>query len=248
MSREPKVIAPLDQRGIPIHRAMGMPIVVRDRYLSSSSDWAILYDLSAEKYLSRVFQGLSVENTSQTSRIILAWVDNLMDTPIETLDIGTQQFLTLDLMQFGPGIIDDSEEKRVRYILGKLDVAQGTQASGTINYSVSGNPSDGEEIEIAGYTIEFSSDASKSPSADLLIPILASADLTWSALVTEFNAFQRQVRLSINTGTDLVTVTALIGGTTGNAIEIADVSTGAVFSGATLASGAGGVLPYCHIW
>lgn len=248
MSREPKVIAPLDQRGIPIHRAMGMPIVVRDRYLSSASEYAILYDFSDPKYLSRVFQGLSIENTSQTSRIILAWVDDITDTPIETLDIGTQQFLTLDLMQFGPGIIDDSEEKRVRYLLAKLDVAQGTQAFGTIDYSGSGNPSDGETITIAGYDIEFSSDGSKSPSADFLVEIQATADLTWSELVSVLNAGQRDVILTINTGTDLVTVTALIGGTTGNAIAFADGSTGAVFSGANLSGGTGGVLPICHVW
>lgn len=247
MSLEPKHINPVDQRSIPIYRAMGLPILQKSVILGDDTNWAILYDLSASKYRTRVFQGLSIENTSQSSRVILAWVEELMDTPNQMLDVGTQQFLTLDYLAFGPGTIDDSEEKRLKYILGRLDVAQGTQATGTIDYSGSGQPADQETVTINGIIYEFSDDASKQSSSDYIVTIGASADDTWTNFVTQLNLTQRYVVGSINTGTDVVTLTAIEAGTRGDAITMA-TSGSATLSGATLGGGAGGVTPICHIW
>jgi hypothetical protein len=247
MSRTPRIIGPIDQRQNPIVRAMGLPIALNQRVLSSATDFAVLYDFSAEKYLTRVFQGLSVENPSPASRIELYAVDNLMDTPRLFLDIGPQQFFTVDWLQFGPGVTDDSEDDRVNYILARLDLAQGTRASGTIVYT-GVQPNDEETVNINGLIYEFSSDQSKNTTSDFMVVIGVDAEASWTNFTNKLNLTQRFVTASIDTATDTVTLTANIGGAEGDAITMADVDTGAVFSGATLSGSSGGVGGYYHVW
>lgn len=247
MSRLPRIIGPIDQRQNPIVRAMGLPIALNQRVLSSATDFAILYDFSDEKYVTRVFQGLSVENPSPSSRIMLYAVDDLMDTPHLFFDVGVQQFFTVDWLQFGPGITDDSDDFRVRYILARLDVAQGTRASGSIVYT-GVQPNDQETVNINGLIYEFSNDMSKQVSSDFKVVIGADAEESWTNFTNRLNLTQRYVTASIDTATDTITLTANIGGVEGDAITIADVDTGAVFSGATLSGSAGGVFGTFHVW
>lgn len=251
MSRATKTISPVDQRGLPIHRSMGLP-VLSELYLGSASQWAIIFDLSNSKHEARVFTGMSIRNPSSGSQVILAAIENLPDTPYQFMKIGIQQFWTLDNLMFGPGFTDESENPessgygKCKYILGKLDVAQGTQASMTIDYSGSGNPSDGDTITVDGYVFEFSDDQSVAPGR-YKVTLGGSADVSWQNFVTVLNLAQRSVFATINTGTDIVTLTANLGGTSGNGIAVSDSGTGATLSGST-AGGTGGVLVTHHIW
>jgi predicted heme/steroid binding protein len=131
---------------------------------------------------------------------------------------------------------------RVRAILSS---ATGTLASGTITYAA--NPTDNLYLTINGKVYKFSSDMSV-PDGEYKVDIKATADLSWSELVTVINATDTEIRASIDTGTDVVTITAIAGGTEGDAITMVDGDTGETFSGATLGSGAGGVTPTIHIW
>lgn len=245
----PKIIGPVDQRGNPIHRSMGLPIVQKDIKLGNATYYVPIFDLTGDSYKTRVFGGISIENPSASSKIILASNDLLLPAGMtDFLEVGTQQFFTLDNLQFGPGIIDDTSEKRTTVIYAKLDIAQGTPASGTIDYSVSGQPSDENTIEINGIIYEFSDDESKDPNNSQIVAIGASADDTWTNLVNKVNAVDPGCRLSIDTATDIVTVTAVYGGDYGQIINLNDGGTGATLSGASLSGGSGGVLPTFHIW
>lgn len=244
---------PVDQRGHAIHRAMGLPLLERNLYLGSATYWTPVFNLNQDKYITRAFTGLAVRNPSASSGILLAAVGidqngvPELGSEYSFLEVGVQQYFTLDRLMFGPGVVDESEEFFTRYILAKLTVAQGTNASGTIGYAAT-QPSDGDSFDINGVNYEFSDDGSGTGSQDHIVDIGASADITYTNLVNKINAVQYEVRASINTGTDTVTLTATAGGTTGNSIALVDNGTGATLSGATLAGGTGGVLPSFHIW
>lgn len=236
----------VDQRGHVITRSMGLPIAFDDLYLGLSSRWAILFDFTDAGSQARVFTGIAVENPSASSVIQLAQVESLMDTPAQFLSIGIQQFFCLDFLQYGPTITDETQQKKCNYILGKLNVAQGTQASGTLSYAAA-NPADGETVTINGIVYEFCDDLSASDPTYYKVDIGADADASYTNLVNRINLTQRYVYATINTGTDVVTLEANWGGTSGDAITLA-TTTAATPSGAVLSGGAGGVLGKFHVW
>lgn len=236
----------VDQRGHVITRSMGLPIAFDDIYLGLSDRWAILFDFTDAGSQARVFTGISVENPSASSVIQLAQVNALMDTPVQFLSVGVQQFFTLDFLQFGPTITDETEQRVCNYILGKLNVAQGTQASGTLSYAAA-NPADGETVTINGIVYQFCDDLSTSNPSYYKVDIGASADASYTNLVNRINLTQRYVYATIDTGTDIVTLESNWGGTSGNAITLA-TTTSATPSGATLSGGTGGVLGSYHVW
>lgn len=245
-SRATKLVNPIDQRGHLVTRAMGLPIKQDSFYLGSATEFAIVYDLSLAKHISRVFTGISVRNPSPASSVILAAISDIGDTPYEFLKVGTQQYWTLDNLMYGPGITDESEARNTNYILGRLDVAQGTQATGILTYT--GQPADQEFITLMGADYEFSSDSSKQSGSEYIVAIGATANVTYTNLVTAINLSQRHVKASINTGTGEVTLTANPGGTSGNTITFSESASNVTASGAVLSGGAGGVLPDIHIW
>lgn len=236
----------VDQRGHVITRSMGLPIAFDDLYLGLSTRWSILFDLTNDGSPNRVFTGISVENPSASSIIQLAQVQSLMDTPDQFLSIGTQQFFVLDFLQFGPIITDETTQRKCNFILGKLNVAQGTQASGTLSYG-GVQPADGETVTINGIVFEFCDDLSTSNSSYYKVDIGATADLSYTNLVSAVNLSQRYAYATIDTGTNVVTFEANWGGTTGDTVTLA-TTTAAALSGALLSGGAGGVLGSYHIW
>jgi hypothetical protein len=235
---------PKDDSGNVINRAMGTPVVEYQKYLSSATKFADIFDLTSTALANRVFCGIAIRNPSATVSILIAIGDN--DASSACIVVPPSTFIAFDNQSFG-NIFDevDAAKSIAKKVRARLDTLTGTLASGTIIYA--GQPTNGQYLEVNGTEYEFTSDAS-AETGRVAVTIGASADLTYTALVTAINNNDFNVTASINTGTDTVTITANIGGTTGNAITIADGDTGATFSGATLASGAGGVLPQIHIW
>jgi hypothetical protein len=226
---------------------MGMPIFgdgriinqpTKDLYLGSDTEFVHIFDLQAPASKNRMFIGIHVFNPSSTARIEI--VGGAADEvgPPHDIVIPPLTFLTFDLMTFGIGARDLSKGIRIDYIRAKLNLAAGVLGSATIDYSGSGQPSDGELVNVNGKVYEFSDDQSKVPANDFRVDIGASADITWTAL-----------DVTIDTGLDIVTLTSNYGGVLGNDIPISDgaTPTGAVFSGNT-AGGSGGVQPTIHIW
>lgn len=242
-----KMKVPTDGRNNPIQRAMGFPIPLNTIYLGSATKFVDIFDLSLPKYSLRAFTGISIRNPSASSSIILAFGQDFADTP--SIIVEPQQYFTFDQLTYGASVFDDSDLVYCTKIRAKLDLAQGVFASATIGYGVSGNPTDQMTVEVNGKIYEFSADASKDPGSHVLVPIGASADLTWTSFRDEINANEQALTASIDTGTDVVTLTSNYGGSSGDGLVIVDGAspTGAVFSGNT-AGGSGGVLPTFHIW
>lgn len=243
-----KADLPKDVSGHPIQRGQGIPIATPNAFrLGSATDYLDVFDLTPSKFQKRSFDGIMIHNPSSGSRIILS-LGGASDTD-EDIIVRPQSTVTLEGMMFGPLTVDEVKDKRVTHVRAILDVAQGTPASATIDYSGSGQPSDQETVDINGLTYEFSDDQSKDPANDVLVNIGASADDSWTNLVNAIIANDRDITSSIDTGTDIVTLTAIRGGTYGNGLTVADGSnpTGATFSG-NLTGGVGGVGAIIHIW
>jgi hypothetical protein len=245
MGERTELIIPKDAEGKKIHRAMSAPLVEYQKMLGSGSVFADIFDLTLSQLAERVFAGFHVSNPSPTRSIHLslteAFGSNLCCV------VPPQREFALDQQTFGQSIYDEYHGVRLSHVRAKLDALDGTLASGTIIYS--GNPTDGQKVIINGITYEFDSTGSVL-STSTPVTIAGSADLTWTNLVNAVNAADQAVTASINTGADTVTITSNYGGTYGNSTTISDgvPGTGATFSGATLAGGAGGVLPVFHIW
>jgi hypothetical protein len=237
------VNVPTDNKGNAVDRAMGLPVVCDSIYLGSATKYADIFDLS--DYPQRAFTGLHVRNPDAGLSIHIAIGDNFETD--KCLSIPPSSNFILDEQLFG----DTSGHVKFR---AKLSGTSGTLASGTYNYDNTGaptNPADGDTVTINGTVFEFSSDMS-AVVGRVKVDIKATADLTWTELVSVVNANEQSVTLSIDTATNIVTVTSNYGGTTGNAITIVAsaglTGAGVVVSAATLAGGANGVLPTFHIW
>jgi hypothetical protein len=114
---------------------------------------------------------------------------------------------------------------------------QSVKASGTVTYSVAA-PSNGETVTVNGvvYTHKTTPGA---PYTDVALGASITAAAT--NLKNAINAYEgarfggRQVVATSNAG--VVTVTAVVEGTAGNAITLAETGTNIAVSGATLAGG-----------
>lgn len=242
-----KVEQPTDSKGNVVERSMGNPLVVDDKTLHNATEFVDIFDLTADKYRNRAFTGLAIRNLSASTTIEIAMGEEGAST--KNVVAGTQEYFILDDLMFGPNITDESEGNKTTKVRARLGTAQGTAHSATIDYSGPIQPADGDTVNIDGKIFEFSSDGSKAPANDFIVEIGASADDSWTNLVDAINDDpEKRVVASIDTGTDTVTITSLLGGTIGDAIAIADVDTGATFSAATLGGGSGGVTPVFHIW
>ena len=244
-----RMTLPVDSRGQVITGAMGLPIVAQ-KTLVDDTNFAEIFDLSLAKYATRVFTGIAIRNLSAASTIELSFGGE--DANDISIICGTSEFMVLDDLCFGPAVIDESEGTKVTSVRARLGTTSGTQASGTIDYSGAPDiiPNNEETVEINGLIYEFSNDTSKETTSDVLVAIGVSADATWTNLVNAINANDYDVRASIVTATNIITITAVVGGADGDAITIADGAnpTGAAFSGATLSGSAGGITPVIHIW
>lgn len=109
-------------------------------------------------------------------------------------------------------------------------------------------PSDGDTVTINGTVFEFCNDQSTSDPDYVKVDInAADQEVSWQNLVTAINNNEQAVTASIDTTTNIITITANYGGTSGNGIQVESDVTGVVVSGNT-ASGANGILPTFHIW
>ncbi len=230
-----KVGIPTDARGNPFDRAQDLPIVCDDKILGSATKYADIFDLN--QYPDRAFIGILVRNPSASESIQIAIGDEF--TTAKCIVVSPNSYFALDDQFFG----SPAGHNRLR---AKLDVASGTLASGTFSYAAT-QPANGNTVVINGTTYEFSSDASAAPG-NIYVQIGASADASWTNLMNAVNATDQAVTASINTGTDVLTITSNYGGSTGNAIGISTAIGGVTVSGANLAGGVGGVLPVFHIW
>lgn len=237
----PRVSQPVDARGQLISRAMGLPVLRDVVTLVSATTFVDIYDL-AKFHPTRAFTSLAIRNPSASSTIELSFGEDFAST--RHLVCGTQEFFVLDNLMFGPLVIDESTGLHTNKIRARLGTAQGTAATGTISYVA--NPADGMKCTVDGKVLEFSNDASKQPTSDYLVVIAATADLTWANFAATVTANIQSVQAVQAPG--VVTITSVAGGALANAIAIADVSTGATFSGATLLGATGGVRPVFHIW
>lgn len=246
-NKSSKLLLPKDSRNDVINRAMGVPIPSAEGLLLGPDRFATIFDLTVEAMFARVFIGLSIQNPSTSASIILSIAEPFSQQ--RDIVCPPNQFFTFDNLTFGPGIIDDTTGKRCNAVRAKLSFAQGVDSSATIDYSGSGNPTDGMLIEVDGKVFEFSDDLSKDPVHDALIPLGATADDSWTYACNVINNTIQGVTATIDTGTDIVTISSNYGGAFGDGVVIQDgsVPTGATFSGNTT-GGSGGVPAIFHIW
>lgn len=237
---------PTDASGKHINRAMGVPLVSYNKYLGSATYPVDLINLDTSNTNDRVLNGIHIKNPSAAATVYLCLTD-AFGTDV-AIACPPQTNLVFDSQSFGPGIDDETLGKKVTKVRAYLSLAVGVLATGTIDYSGSGNPTDGQQFTINGVTYEFTNDGS--PTSDTVVPIAVgvSADASWTNTVAAINGYDQAITATINTGTDILTITSNYGGITGNLITLADVTTGATFSGATLTGGLGGVLPIVHVW
>ena len=236
---------PKDASGVAFDRAMGIPIVKDSIILGSATKWVDIFDISA--YSNRAFIGMMIYNPSATLDLKLALTDAFGTDHCITAK--PQQLMVFDDLSFGPGFSDIALAKAVSKIRGILSSASGTLASMTITYAAS--PANGKCVKLNGIVYEFSSDQSVAPGR-IKVNIGVSADDTWTNLVTAVNATDQSLTLTIDTGTNVVTVTSNYGGNslipTVDGDEGGANTTGETFSGATTSGGSGGVTPTIHIW
>lgn len=244
---------PVDAGGNVINRAMGVPMVQDAIALVSATKYVDVFDLSADAYKNRVFTGIAVENPDNDKSVHISFDDSdFVSDNSKHMVVGPGNLMTLDSLMFGPGIVDESTGKKVTKIRAKLSSTEGTQFSGTIDYDNGGSPvqpADGETITIGGRVYEFSNDGSlANPSgSNILVAIGATADLSWSNLLAVVNATDQSVTVTINTGTNVLTVTSVGASASDDAYAMSTAITGVVVS-ATLGGGSGGVTPIIHIW
>lgn len=235
-----KVSVPKDSSGQPMHRALGVPILVDDKILTDQ--WVNVINLQSTD-ANRVYVGLSVENPSASARVEIAF-NNAITGDVRSISVQPQSSMAFDNLTFGPGVKDDTTGIEADYIRAKLSVASGTRATGAITYAA--NPADGQTVLIGDNVYEFCSDRSVSPGR-IAVDIGASADLSWTALKDAVNANEQSCEASINTGTNVLTITSKYSGA--SAIVVQDGTTGATFPGGNVTSGgSGGIAPIFHIW
>lgn len=214
---------PVDATGKHINRAMGVPLLSYLKSLGSATYPVDLIDLDTDDRKDRVFNGIHVRNPSAAATVYVCLTDAFGSEV--AIACPPQTNLAFDAQSFGPGILDETLGKKITKVRALLSVAVGVLATGTIDYSGSGNPTDGQQFTLNGVTYEFHSDMSVSSDSVVPIAIGASADITWTSARDAINTQEQAVRASINTGTDILTITSNYGGTTGNAIALVDVST-----------------------
>ena len=247
------VSQPVDASGNVINRAMGVPMVQDAIALVSATTYVDIFDLSGAAYKNRVFTGIAVENLDNDKSIHISFDDgDFASDNSKHMVVGPGNLMTLDSLMFGPGIVDDSTGKRVTKIRAKLSSTEGTQFSGTIDYDNGGSPvqpADGDTISIGGIVYEFSNDGSlANPSgSEILEAVWSTVDLSWSNLLAVVNATDQRVVVTINTGTNILTVTSVGASATDDAYAISTAIANVVVS-ATLGGGSGGVTPIIHIW
>lgn len=245
MSRNSRL--PLDKHGHPIQKGMGVPLVTPSSLLLGVNKFVDVIDLSLAKYEERIFHGIMIENLSSSFSMSVSLGESFSTD--EDLVIQPSKGYAFDGLLFGPNEKELSKDQLVTKIRARINGTVGTAASATIDYSGSGNPSDGETVNVNGKVYEFSSDASKTPSNDYLVTIGGTADTSWTNFMNQVNAKEQALTVTIDTGTDTVTLTSNYGGAYGDGLVIADgaTPTGAIFSGNT-AGGSGGVGLICHVW
>jgi hypothetical protein len=225
-------------------RSMGKPRVTPAGFkIGSSTKFVDVFDLRDDSY--RTMIGISIFNPGSYDMIL-----SIGKAFSEHRDIvvPSQQFSTFDNITFGDGASDNASDENLSHIRAKMGTDEGTFATATIDYSGSGQPANGQLVNIGPYVYEFSSDENVN-DGNTYVEIGVSADDSWTNLVNAINVKDQAVTASIDTGLDVVTITSNYGGDYGNGYVVADGAspTGAVFSG-NLAGGIGGVAAVVHVW
>jgi hypothetical protein len=246
-SASQKMQIPVDANSNPLNRSMGIPLTVV-RKLTSSTQWCDVFDLS--DYGPRVFIGLMAQNPSATLKVQLSFDEEPVGDEEAAITVLSQGTIAVDNLTFGPGVNDFTYGTRVMRLRGRLlGGSTGTLSSATITYSGT-NVTDGMQVQINGTTYEFSADLSAAGGV-IAVALGANADASWTALAAAVNAQDGNVYCTLNTGTNVFTVSATKGGTDGDGVVVADgaggAATGATFSGNTT-GGAGGVELTINIW
>lgn len=226
---------PQDANNNPFHRAMGIPICCNNKIVGSGSYFRDMINFP----IGRVFNGIMVQNPSNTNRLQIAIGDDFADQVC--IDLLPQGLVTFDQQTFGAFEDESAGIQMSTKLRAKLSALEGVLAAGDITYS--GQPNNGQTFTMNGVTYEFSSDASVAPGR-VKIDIGASADDTYDYLVAVVN--QTDPNVLASRLLTVVTLQSQYGGTDGNAMTISGTIANAVITG--FSGGSGGITPIIHIW
>lgn len=226
---------PQDANNNPFNRAMGIPLCCNNKIVGSGSFFRDMIEFP----VGRVFNGIMIQNPSNTDRLQIAIGDDFADQVC--IDLIPQGLVTFDQQTFGAFQDEAAGIQLSTKLRAKLTALNGVLASATIAYT--GQPTNAQTFEMNGITYEFSNDASVSPGR-VKINILGSADDTYDGLVNIVNETDPNVYASRSGGT--VTFESQYGGTDGNAMSL----TGTIANASILsfAGGSGGITPIIHLW
>lgn len=229
---------PQDANNNAFNRAMGIPICCRSKILGSSSYFRDMIDLP----VGRVFNGISVENQSNATRIHIAIGDDFASSIC--VDVMAYGLTSFDAQTFGAFEDESATIQMSTKVRAKLSVDSGVLA--TANLAFAGQPLDAEYCDINGITYEFSSDQSASPGR-IKVVIGASLAATIVNFAAAVNGSDPNV-IAVPAAAQL-DLTSAFGGTDGNAMTLsAGTVTNITASGANFSGGSGGVTPIIHIW
>lgn len=226
---------PQDANNNPFNRAMGVPICCNDKIVGSHNFFRDMINFDP----GRVFNGIMIENPSNTARLQIAIGGDFADQIC--IDLMPQGLVTFDQQTFGSFQDESAGVPMTTKLRAKLSTPIGVLATADITYS--GQPVNGETFVMNGITYEFSSDASVQPGR-IKVDIGASADDTYDNAVDAVNESDPNVYAD-RTG-PVVTMQSQFGGTDGNSMSITGSITDATIN--NFSGGSGGVTPVIHIW
>ena len=237
-----RVRVPRDADGNPMHRAMGVPILINNVKLGTTSFVDIL---NLKNYNDRVFIGLMISNPSSAANIEIAFGEEGVNT--SSIVCTTASNIVFDNLTFG-GVVDDSTGKHCKVLRARVTIPQGLTSTGSIIYS--GNPTDGQTIQVGTKIYEFSDDRSPKPG-HIRVDIGITEDVSWTNFAAQLNDHEQALAATLDAATNTVEVQSLYGGdyletTTPLLFSDGPNPTGVTF--VQLNGGTGGVVPIIHLW
>lgn len=255
MSDVSKVKLPTDANGIPMHKAMGKPLLFdgggSGYNLGVANQWVTLLDIS--NYGKRVFVGISCYNPSGTVPVYLDMVQ-AVGSESSAIKVNPNQDQSFDELTFGPGTQDESTGNSTKLIRAMVKTAVGLPAKGTATYTT--NPSAGSYLTIGSTKYELVSALGAIPPSGTAYSELGSTlAATLTSLAAAINASDSNVTATATS--TVLTVQFNFCGTGPNAYVFADgtTATGGTFTGSGTLGGSGaaqvgtaGVAFDLHIW
>jgi len=228
------------QNSVP--RSMGKPRVTPLGFRIGGTTFVDVFNFNDDTF--RTYVGMSIYNPGSVDLIVSL---GRAFSGYRDIVVPPSQFAAFDNITMGCGARDNITDETLSHVRAALASPSGTPASATIGYAAA-QPSNEELINIGTKVYEFSSDESVNGD-NIYVEIGVDADASYTNLVAAIIGEDQSLTASVDTGTDVVTVTSNYGGTYGNGVVCADgaTPTGATFSG-NLAGGTGGIAVSVHVW